>query len=146
MVDIDICQRIQCGALSQSEAGPEVLLACSEAGHVGVKGCGNSACSPYLEDMRARGVCPPLVSDTGSPVANALLAPVARASVAASIPLLTAPLPSITPVRRSPVMDEYTQPWYCGINRWIDQHNALSVLVLAGAYLLLGGWRRRVQQ
>lgn len=57
IADAQLCQRIVCGAVSQAEAGPDALLACSEAGYVGALPCTHPDCQPYLSEMQARGMC-----------------------------------------------------------------------------------------
>jgi hypothetical protein len=144
----DVCRRIQCGAVSQAEAGFAALLACSQSGEVGVLGCGHPDCSPYTEEMRARGVCPP-----AAPGAVAVVPPSPAAPPAA---LLTPPLPSITPVRPQPVPvagvgitsvggpDNFVwagpgESWYCPVNRWVNENIWLALGVVAGIYLVARG-------
>ena len=150
-MDIDLCHRIQCGAVSQAEAGMATLLECSQAGLVGVFGCGHPNCAAYAGEMRARGLCPPMFVQAGSSVLErAGPAPVPFAVPAAPppLPLLAAPFPSITPARPEPVQayvpegGTEVEPWYCSVNRWADQNRGYAVLVLAGVYLALGGWKR----
>ena len=57
IVDPQFCQRVVCGAVSQSEAGPAALWACSEAGYAGALGCTHPTCLPYMDELRAKGVC-----------------------------------------------------------------------------------------
>lgn len=133
-MDVDLCRRIQCGAVSQAQAGLDTLLECSQSGMVGVKGCGDPDCSPYLDEMRASGVCPPA---DGAVVVPASAAPTA-------LPLLAAAFPSITPRAPVPAPSEpYREPWYCPINRWAVHNRLGAALVLVGVYLLVKGFGDR---
>lgn len=134
-MDIDLCQRIQCGALSQAEAGFDLLLECSQAGMAGAKGCGHPDCAPYVDEMRDRGVCPPAYTGREAASVPALVAP-------SPVPILAATLPSIVLRRPIPApLEPYEEPWYCPINRWAGQNKLYAVLVLAGVYWVLGGGR-----
>lgn len=56
--DLSTCQQIQCGAITQEQAGMDLLLACSEAGYVGARSCADQICSPFMEAMIANHECP----------------------------------------------------------------------------------------
>jgi len=101
-VDQAICQQIQCGALTQSQAGPDLVAACSAAGYVGARSCNDPVCDPYTAAMIANGVCPP-VYPTASPIPtpsatlpSATTAPmpsiIATAPVVAPMPVITVPI------------------------------------------------------
>lgn len=134
-MNIETCLRVQCGALSQQEAGLDTLLECSQAGLVGVKGCGHPDCVPYEEEMRLRGVCPP-----GHHVPTVSAVPAATTPPA--LPIVTATLPSITPRHPTPAPPQLVgEPWYCPVNRWVKANTFAAVVVLAGIYIAITRWR-----
>jgi hypothetical protein len=49
--DESTCLQIQCGAITQDQAGAELIADCMDAGYVGVKGCTDPACSPWAPSI-----------------------------------------------------------------------------------------------
>lgn len=135
MADAELCQRVRCGALSQTDIGEQALYECSRDGYVGVLGCSHPECQPYLDELRAAGVCP-------DPEAG---------RVAELLPLHPPEVPDEgerprPPVRFNlPVMEprwgEGRGLW-CQAMAWVDIHPCLAVgLVMAGWWVLRGRGR-----
>ncbi len=131
MADAELCQRIRCGALSQSAAGDQALYECSQAGYAGVLGCGHPECAPYLGELRAAGVCP-------DPEAG---------RVAEVLPLHPAVQPEEgekpgEPVKINPPVAEPRQgaeTVWCQFMAWVDANPCLATgLVVAGWFVLRG--------
>ena len=80
--DMATCMQIQCGAISQSQAGPQLITDCMNAGYGLARSCFDPACSPW------RGRIP-----------GCSLAPNAPAPVLLRSDVV-APMPSITSVAR----------------------------------------------
>lgn len=49
--DESTCLQIQCGAISQEQAGAELIADCMDAGYFGAKGCTDPACSPWAPSI-----------------------------------------------------------------------------------------------
>jgi hypothetical protein len=142
----DLCRQIQCGALAQSEVSSDVLLACSAAGFVGVKGCADADCSPYRSQMAARGVCPTAVVEQ---------APVERdEEVLAIVPsTYTPPVvavsgePEVVDVEAVEIRDGGgpvvvgRTPGYCRLARWADDNQVLAMGLVAGVLVLALNWK-----
>jgi hypothetical protein len=116
------CLQIQCGAISQSQAGMDTIMACARAGHVGVRSCFDPACAPW---------CAKHPSTAGSPV-------LLRSDV-------VAPMPSITSTAREGC-EKVVQSGcggLAGVADWIESNPWLAAgLAVVGGYLLFGGGRR----
>jgi hypothetical protein len=112
------CLQIQCGAISQSQAGMDTIMACARAGHVGVRSCLDPLCAPW---------CAKHPSEAGSPV-------LLRSDV-------VAPMPSITSSAREGC--EKVVQSGCGsgdLGGWIESNPWLAAgLALAAGYVLFGG-------
>lgn len=121
------CIKIQCGAISQSEAGPNLLVDCATAGFAGVRSCADPMCAPYCGRAAA-------VAMSAQPL------PVAP-RVAAMF--LSPPARSCDPVYGGP---KFNGPYgddgadtvdCCGFSRMVCEHPFLAVgLVLGGAWLV----------
>lgn len=121
-VSKDLCQSIICGEITQDEAGPEVLYACSQAGLVGAY----VQCSPRF---------PVIAENTGAGTPNS-------AQVAASTVVrqqaqtliepidLIQPMPTIVP-QPPPVPDP------CWFEHWVSTHPELALLAVGAVWLML---------
>ena len=50
-VDTSTCQQIQCGALTQEQAGVDLLMQCSMAGYAGSRNCSDPVCKPFVPQI-----------------------------------------------------------------------------------------------
>jgi len=139
----DTCLQIQCGAITQEQAGPGLLAACSAAGYVGAKACGDPACDPYKAAMVVNGMCP-----GAAPPSSPVPMPTATTARMPSITKSVAPMPVVTPALMQQRMPNIVNPAPaviappCGdtFSQWVDQNRAVAVggLVVL-ALLMLGG-------
>lgn len=119
--DQSICQQIQCGAISQTQAGPQLIVDCANAGWAGARSCADPVCSPWVTMIPG---CSP--ASTPAPV-------LLRSDVVAS-------MPSITGTART----SCTQPVSdcpSAAASWIENNPwlAIGIAVAAGAIIFGGG-------
>jgi hypothetical protein len=139
----DTCTQIQCGAITQEQAGPALVAACSAAGYVGAKTCDDPACNPYKAAMVANGMCP-----GAAPPSSPVPMPTATTARMPSITKSVAPMPVVTPSLMNQRMPSIVNPapavmaQPCGdtFAQWVNQNKAVAVggLVVL-ALLMLGG-------
>ena len=136
------CTQIQCGAITQDQAGMDLLEACSTAGYVGVKGCSDPACSPYSSLMQANGMCA-----SAAPMPSPIPMPSATTAKMPSITQSVASMPVVTQVGMSQRMPQIVNPTPaviqapCGdaFAQWVNANPLLAVGALAVlAYVMLG--------
>jgi len=142
MPNPQLCQRIVCGAVSQAEAGLDALWECSQAGYAGALPCSHPVCRPYMDELRARGMCPapeeymervvealplhpPVQPDEGEPP----LPPVDRITPAG----LVAPMPSMQ-VAQAPITGAY-----CQFMSWVEANQCLAAAGAIAVWLVLRG-------
>ena len=139
------CTQIQCGAISPSQAGQALIEACSLAGYVGVKSCGDPVCQPYLPAMQANGMCA-----TPGPTPSPVPMPSATTATMPSITntaQVVAPMQVITPQgmqQRMPQIVSSTPmviapPCDNSFASWVNDNPLLAIAGLAAlAYLMMG--------
>lgn len=142
MPDVTTCQRIQCGALSASQAGMDLVMACAQAGYVGARVCTDPLCDPYKQEMSDNGNCPPYVMPRPTPqVVPNIVATAQRASN--SLPdsqvlnprTLLGPLPQIV----TPAPLPQAVPMCSGLTAWVATNPLLAMAALGLlAFGLLG--------
>lgn len=121
--DPAICLKIQCGAITQAEAGIDTLADCSLAGYAGVKTCQDPLCWPYCTPTSAT------VARASQPL------PVAQ-RVAARF--LAGPVRGCDPIYSGPHFGgPYGDPKPCGCAAadFVNEHPLIAVGLLA-----LAGW------
>jgi hypothetical protein len=148
MAYADLCQRVRCGALSQEAAGPQALYECSRDGYVGVLGCSHPDCAPYLDEMRAAGVC--TYQEAGRvaevlpphPAYQPERGEMPAAPVAVNLPRWEAPATPGVKRFNAPVSDPAWgrgRGMWCQAMAWVDANPCLAVgLVVAGWFVLRG--------
>jgi hypothetical protein len=116
------CLQIQCGAITQDQAGMQLIIDCANAGFAGARSCLDPACSPWRDSMP--GWC-----GFSSGPAPVLL----RSDV-------VAPMPSITSTARSGCTRSITDVCPSGLASFVESNPwlALGLAVVAGA-MLFGG-------
>ncbi len=94
-VDPQVCLAIQCGAMTQDQAGFDTLLACANAGYTGVRARTDPACAPFFP------TAPAVTTTTTVPTPAPTTAPVfvATAEPAPASAPTTAPPASTTPAQ-----------------------------------------------
>lgn len=153
MIDQSYCRQIQCGAITQAEAGALDLFECASAGYVGARPCTDPLCKPYLQAMAERGngcgtalpqgppmpVAPPVMLDSDSSDSA-----VDEATPAPPLPPitpwnLTPPMPSITAaVNFGPSTNPVAESGLaCQFATWVDANPLLAVGVLLGFAVVL---------
>lgn len=159
--DLSTCQQIQCGAITQDQAGADLLLACSEAGYVGARACADSLCSPYITAMRANGECPSYSGDGGD-VISMLAQPIympkpttqtmpriidlAKKASGGVMPgsqiygpdTILNPMPRIVTAPAEGEMAKVCSTFAS----WVDTNPLLATLGLVGLYFLLTGVKK----
>jgi hypothetical protein len=107
------CLQIQCGGISQAQAGMQLIQDCANAGYAGVRSCMDPACSPWCSSG------PALV--------------LLRSDV-------VAPMPSITSTARSGCKQSIADTCPSALSSWVQSNPwiALGLAVVAGA-VLFGG-------
>lgn len=145
MADAELCQRVRCGALSQADVGAQALYECSRDGYVGVLSCNHADCAPYLDEMRAAGVCadpnaarvvevlplhPAMQPDPGQ---------MPMAPVKVNLPRWETPgVKTVNPPVADPGWGQGRGTW-CQAMGWVDANPCLAVgLVVAGWFVLRG--------
>jgi hypothetical protein len=108
------CLRIQCGGISQDQAGMQLIQDCANAGYAGVRSCMDPACSPWCASS---GPAPVLL----------------RSDV-------VAPMPSITSTARSGCKQSAADTCPSALTSWVESNPwvALGLAIAAGA-VLFGG-------
>lgn len=116
-----ICLQIQCGAISQDQAGQQLIVDCMNAGYAGARSCNDPACGPWIS--RIPGCVP-----TPSATPQVLL----RSDV-------VAPMPSIVSAAWRGCAS-VPNPCPSGVASWIESNPwlALGLAVVAGA-VIFGG-------
>jgi len=152
IIDQSYCRQIQCGAITQAEAGVLDLYECAAAGFSGARGCTDPLCEPYLPRMAERGngcgtamadapplpVPPPIMLDADSSESA-----IEQASPAPKLPPitpwnLTPPMPSITAaVNFGPSTNPPAEDAACGFAQWVDGNPLLAMGLLAAFALML---------
>lgn len=156
-VDVSLCEQIRCGAITQSMAGNDLLLACAEAGYTGSYSCGFPQCAPYMDEMIANGTCPPAYPMAPAPTpiyvpSNPALMPSATNTCPPSITgvastgnpnclsptTLLQPLPQIVP---PPPIQQTTQ--ICStFTAWVSTNPILAVGLLVVGYFIMTDHKR----
>ena len=145
MADAELCRRIQCGAVSQNEAGMAAVWECSQAGMVGVLSCNHPDCAPYLDEMRYKGIC---ADPDAARVTEVLpLHPAYQpergerpaAPVRVNLPRWETPgVKTVNPPVSDPGWGQGRGAW-CQAMAWVDANPCLAVgLVVAGWFVLRG--------
>lgn len=131
MVTQDYCLKIQCGCISQQEAGPQNLWDCTSQFGAGVY---------FPNDPACVGVCPPQILPTP------LIPPVQPMDVPLpDAPVLTADnvvpaLPNISEVL-APAPSEPQCDWWQMLNGEISDHPVAAAAILVGAFFVF--WKKR---
>jgi len=132
MPNPQLCQRIVCGAVSQAEAGLDALWECSEAGHVGVLPCTHPDCRPYMDELRAKGICSGGEYDDSAPAVTEVL-PLHPTTQPDDGEQPGPPVPVNLPA------GEMT-PWrtpYCRVMEWVAGNPSMAAAcIVAGWYFL----------
>ncbi|PJF28490.1 MAG: hypothetical protein CUN53_00115 [Phototrophicales bacterium] len=82
----DTCISLQCGM----PGSVDLRFACSQAGYVGSRSCGDPACLPWLDNLRSLGICAPASAPSTSTSTTPTPAPSTSTS---TTPTLAPPLP-----------------------------------------------------
>lgn len=144
-VDISTCQQIQCGAITQAQAGPDLLLGCAEAGYGGsAQGCTSALCQPYMPAMIANGYCnaAPAIGPSTSPVYLPSATSSSPASIVAAATMPTGNIPPQSLLQPLPQMVPNpplaSMPSVCdAFSVWVSQNPLLACCILGASYLLL---------
>lgn len=133
----EVCNRIICGFISQAQAGPDLLYACSQTGHVGARaGCADPVCrsisygdcpSPVVTEPRPEYIQPP----TANPLPFIMPEPTQIVDPGA----LTPPMPTITPMRRPVAPVAMTND--CGLAGWLDENKLLALAGLLAVVVVM---------
>ena len=119
--DASTCEQIQCGAISQTQAGMQLIMDCANAGYSGARSCSDPLCSPWTS--RIPGCA------SGAPSVQPVLL---RSDV-------VAPMPSITTTARSSCTQPVTNCPSAAAS-WIENNPWLALgLALAAGALIFGG-------
>lgn len=122
------CLKIQCGAISQAEAGMDLLADCSFAGFAGAMSCADPLCTPYCGNQASQ------VSRAAQPL------PVgARVGQR----FLDGPTPGCNPIFSGPNFGGPYSDSSCGceFSDFVNDHPFVAVALLAvGGYAI---WRGR---
>jgi hypothetical protein len=147
--DQETCQQIQCGAITQEQAGVALLQACSAAGYVGARTCNDPVCVPF-------NLCPPAAaasapSGTPGPAASTVPMPSATTAVMPSITntaQVVAPMQVITPSGMQQRMPQIVNPAPAvmpgpacdnSFASWVNDNPLLAIGALAAlAYVCMG--------
>lgn len=138
MADQDTCQQIQCGTITQEQAGMDLLQACSAAGYVGARVCGDPVCAPY------GGCGTPGPASSSTPMPSATTATMPSITNTAAV---VAPVQVITPLGMQQRMPQIVNsqpavmvaPCSDSFAQWVSDNPMLAVGALAGlAFLMLG--------
>lgn len=78
--DENTCLQIQCGAISQAQAGMSLIVDCGNAGYGGARSCSDPMCSPWINTIP--GCRPAAVQSSNPPV-------LLRSDVVAAMPSIT---------------------------------------------------------
>ena len=160
------CLAIQCGAVSQQEAGFDKLVKCSDAGYVGARSPFDPLCDKYrVPASISVPVLPGLVLPPPDSTANIVTPPVEHITP----DMLTMALPGM-PVTIRPqgycgqLPDvEYVEQnadtnltlggvssgldsWACRVGAWANTHPWLAVAVLAATYAAVHETAKQVQR
>ena len=127
--DPEFCLKIQCGDISQAEAGDQ-LKNCTFGGFQGVRSCADPLCAPYCGHTAAavaRATAQPL------PVATRIAATFKAGPARGCDPTYTGPHFS----------GPYgaTEPCGCGAAGFVNEHPVIAVLLVAGAAYGVYKWR-----
>ncbi len=137
----EICNQIICGFTSQAQAGPDLLYACAQAGHVGTRpGCADAMCKSIsggqctgTPDLGPRKTY--LQPPTADPLPFNFCEPVQVTDPRA----LTPPLPSITPsrvpIKSSPGVYMSELSGVCGFSQWVDQNKGIAAILVVVGFL-----------
>lgn len=152
--DFSTCMQIQCGAITQDQAGADLLYACSKAGYVGARACADQLCAPYKQAMIQNQECPAAVADSAlaapiylpKPTSQTMPNIVADArrngggspsSVPFSPDTILNPMPRIV----APPMDSGMEQTCGGFASWVSANPVMAGLGLVGLYFVLQGMR-----
>jgi hypothetical protein len=121
--DASTCVQIQCGAISQTQAGMQLIVDCANAGYSGVRSCFDPACSPWRSRIPGCSLAP----NAPSPV-------LLRSDV-------VAPMPSITTTARGGCQQQSRPACPSPLASWLQSNPllALGLAIAAGAILFGGG-------
>ncbi len=125
------CLKIQCGAITQDQAGVELLADCSFAGFAGAQSCADPLCAPYC------GLSAQSVARASQPL-----------PVAPRVAELVLALADESGRGCGPGYwgSKFSGPYYadevpCGCSSFISEHPILSVLLLSGVAYGIYRWR-----
>jgi hypothetical protein len=127
--DPEVCLRIQCGRISQEEAGIPLLADCAFAGFQGSQSCADPLCAPYC-------------GETANAVAQASFPLPVAPRVEAMF--LAGPVPGCDPIYSG---DNFSGPYGsdlpcgCGSAGWINEHPLLAVALVAASAYGVYRWR-----
>lgn len=127
------CLKIQCGALSQGEAGLELLADCAFGGFAGVKSCYDPLCAPWC------GATAATVARAGQPlpVAVRIQKVFAAGPVRGCNPIYTGELWG------GPYSDPADSANCCGVSGMIADHPVLALAALVGGAWLIRQMKQR---
>lgn len=122
--DESTCLQIQCGAISQAQAGMSLVVDCANAGWSGARSCSDPLCSPWINT----------IPGCGQPPANTPAPVLLRSQVVAAMPSIT------TTARTSCTQPVSACPGEA--TSWIENNPwlAVGVAVALGAFLF-GGFK-----
>ena len=140
------CTQIQCGAITQEQAGIDLLEACSAAGYTAARSCDDPTCDPYLAAMQANGMCAsPVPQPSPTPMPSATTAQMPSIINTAAV---VAPMPVVTPVGMAQRMPNIVNPapaaiaiQPCGdtFAQWVSNNTFLAIAGLGLlAWMVMG--------
>jgi hypothetical protein len=152
----DECLAIQCGAVTQGQAGVSKLYDCANAGYVGVKSGREPECQQFnLAPTNVNTPPPSIITPPPTPLTVTDLALVTPSIAIAPVPELWAcrmgkesqkyvgpwmPVTDTTVVSAaSPLeqtMGSVVQSWFCTAGAWADDNPILALAAVAGVYYL----------
>lgn len=138
MIDKQYCLKISCGCISQAEAGPENLYACSSTygGAVypsGAPQCAGLCPEPQIPQALIQSATqPPFVTGT----------PTAQPAATLSIYNVTSPMPDITAALQ-PVETGPKCSLWCDLNEAIENHPVIAGGALIALFAAMIGHKRR---
>ena len=125
--DPSTCLKIQCGAISQAEAGIDLLADCSFDGFAGVRTCSDPLCAPYCTQT-ANAVA---VASQPLPVAPRVAAQFSIENLPSNVPGRSCSPYYSGPRFGGPYGDSSCGD--CGAAEWISEHPILAVALLGAA-------------
>lgn len=130
--DPEVCLKIQCGAMTQAEAGPELLRNCTFGGFQGVRTCADPLCAPYC-------------GRTAASVARGTAQPLPTAA-RIGLQFRVGPGRGCGPVYSGPHFSgPYGESLPCGCpgeTSFVNEHPVIAVLLVAGAAYGVYRWRQ----